>query len=483
MQWSANTTSGISTEKTNSPDTDLMDTTQIYDPTDTICAIATAQGTGAIAVCRLSGPAALTLADEVWRGKPLSTVSSHTVHLGYIVDPDTDDTLDQAVATTFRAPNSFTGDDTVEFAIHGSRWIQRRLIALLCRHGARPALPGEYTRRAFASGRMDLAEAEAVADLIAASSEASHRLAMTQMRGDYSRRLNELRDQLLELSALLELELDFSEEDVEFASRERLRALADTLHHDLDALARSFDAGQAIKDGIPVAITGPTNAGKSSLLNALLGDDRAIVSDIHGTTRDIVEDTLEIGPYLLRLKDTAGLRHTTDTIENLGIERSLKAAANAAIVLYVVDAAQTTLPDCDHPEKTIFIVNKADITDPAATTTRLRDAHPGATIVALSAKTGLGLDTLRAEIRSRADALTDSGATADYTVTNARHAAELAAAATAAAAVSRGLATALPPDLIAQDLRQTIHHLGAVTGRITTPEILQTIFERFCIGK
>ncbi|MBD5234089.1 MAG: tRNA uridine-5-carboxymethylaminomethyl(34) synthesis GTPase MnmE [Bacteroidales bacterium] len=460
-----------------------MDTTQIYNPDDTICAIATPLGTGAIAVCRLSGPQAFAIADKVWRGKSLTEAPSHTAHLGNIVDPADGSILDQAVATTFKAPRSFSGDDTIEFAIHGSRWIQRQLIALLCRCGARPALPGEYTRRAYATGRMDLAEAEAVADLISASSAASHRLAMTQMRGRYSERLNMLRNSLVELASLLELELDFSEEDVEFASRPRLLELANTIHSELDVLARSFDAGRAIKDGIPVAIIGPTNAGKSSLLNALLGDDRAIVSDIHGTTRDIVEDTLEIGPYLFRIKDTAGLRHTDDTIENLGIERSLKAAATATIVLMVIDPE--AIPDITEadPSKTIFVINKSDVSDTEQARTAILAQYPEAEIHTISAKNGTGLDQLRAALLSRAEAMTASGTAADYTVTNARHAAELRCAADAAAATAAALTTGLPADLIAQDVRATIHHLGAITGHITTPEILQNIFEKFCIGK
>lgn len=464
-----------------------MDTALIYNPDDTICAVATPQGAGALAVIRLSGPAAFDITDRIWHGARLSAAKSHTAHLGFITDPADGSTVDQAVATIFRAPNSFTGDDTVEFAIHGSRWIQRRLLNLLCAQGARPALPGEYTRRAFASGKMDLAEAEAVADLIAASSEASHRLAMTQMRGHYSQMLNDMREQLLELASLLELELDFSEEDVEFASRQKLMDLAGEIHRRLASLARSFAAGQALKDGIPVAIIGPTNAGKSSLLNALVGDDRAIVSDIHGTTRDIVEDTLEIGSYLFRFKDTAGLRRTDDTIENLGIERSLKAAREASLVLNIIDPTQ---PAAEHhatdtsDANTIYVVNKTDIAGDIGTLIQtISSLHPDTPVVAISAKTGEGIGALRKAIEDFAARLADTGADAQYTVTNARHAAELSAAADSAAAVVSALQAATPPDLVAQDLRDTIRHLGAITGQISAPEILRSIFQNFCIGK
>lgn len=464
-----------------------MDTALIYNPDDTICAVATPQGAGALAVIRLSGPAAFDITDRIWHGARLSTAKSHTAHLGFITDPADGSTVDQAVATIFRAPNSFTGDNTVEFAIHGSRWIQRRLLNLLCAQGARPALPGEYTRRAFASGKMDLAEAEAVADLIAASSEASHRLAMTQMRGHYSQMLNDMREQLLELASLLELELDFSEEDVEFASRQKLMDLAGEIHRRLASLARSFAAGQALKDGIPVAIIGPTNAGKSSLLNALVGDDRAIVSDIHGTTRDIVEDTLEIGSYLFRFKDTAGLRRTDDTIENLGIERSLKAAREASLVLNIIDptqpAAELHATDTNDAN-TIYVINKTDIAEGVDTIIQtLSSSHPDAPAVAISAKTGDGIGALRKAIEEFAGRLADTGSDAQYTVTNARHAAELSAAADSAAAVVSALEAGTPPDLVAQDLRDTIRHLGAITGQISAPEILQSIFQNFCIGK
>ncbi len=280
---------------------------------DTICAISTPHGTGGIAVARISGPDAIAITDKIWKGKPLENAPTHTAHLGEIIDTN-GEVLDQGVATIFRSPKSYTTEDTVEISVHGSIWIQRELINTLVKAGARIAERGEFTQRAFAAGRFDLAEAEAVADLISSSSRAAHRIAMNQMRGSVSRRLETLRNSLIELASLLELELDFSEEDVEFASRDRLTALAIETKEEIQRLVATFNTGAAIKNGIPIAITGKTNAGKSSLLNALLGDDRAIVSDIHGTTRDIVEDTIEIGDYLVRFQDTAGLRHTDDEI-------------------------------------------------------------------------------------------------------------------------------------------------------------------------
>lgn len=458
-----------------------MKTTQIYDPDDTICAICTPAGTGALAVIRVSGSEALTIADSIWKGHKLSEAPSHTAHLGYIFDPDNGEILDQAVATIYRAPASFTGDNVVEFSIHGSRWIQRQLIELLLRRDCRLALPGEFTRRAFAAGKMNLSEAEAVADVIAASSAAAHRLAINQMRGDYSRRLNSLRDELIRLASLLELELDFSEEDIEFADRTQLLEIARSLHTELTRLANSFSSGAAIKDGIPVAIIGPTNAGKSSLLNQLLGDDRAIVSEIHGTTRDIVEDTIEIGPYLIRFKDTAGLRDTSDSIETIGISRSINAANTARIILYLIDPTQ---PDAPRPEqygnaKTIYIINKIDVATPEQLAAALTLAPEA---VEISARKGINIDGVRDAILSTVNAGTQADSDT-LIVTNARHAAAFRAAATSAAAVISGLETNLTPDLIAEDLRQTIHHLSSVTGEITTPQVLQSIFENFCIGK
>ncbi len=458
-------------------------------PIDTICAISTAPGVGGIAVARVSGSDAITIVSRIWRGRPLDQCESHTAHLGTIIDTQ-GQPLDQAVATIYRAPRSFTGDDTVEIAVHGSRWIQRELIATLCAAGCRLAEPGEFTRRAFASGKMDLAEAEAVADMIASTSRAAHRIASSQMRGQYSAHLTSLRDKLVDLAALLELELDFSEEEVEFASRERLRRLARELHDEISRLTASFRAGAAIKDGIPVAIIGATNAGKSSLLNALVGDERAIVSSIHGTTRDIIEDTVEIGDYLFRFQDTAGLRDTDDTIERIGIDRTHTAASRAHIIIYVIDLSEPpaghntsfTLP-ADTPA--IILLNKTDVADPAAADTirsRVNARYPRATVISGTTRSDRTIDAIRHALTSIMDTETDSGA-ADILVTNARHVQALTQALESVSRVISGLDANLSGDFIAQDIRETIHHLAAITGDITTPDLLATIFSRFCIGK
>ncbi len=468
-----------------------MQTSLIYNSEDTICAISTPAGTGGIAVIRMSGRDAFAITDKVWKGKSIAAATTHTAHLGLINDPDTDEVIDQAVATIFRGPHSFTGDDTVELSIHGSRWIQRRVLTILQSQGARLALPGEFTRRAYTTGHLDLAEAEAVADVIAASSQAAHRLAMSQLRGEYSKHIAGLRAELVDLTALLELELDFSEEDLEFASRTRLNELASSIHIQLSRLADSYKAGANIKDGIPVAIIGPTNAGKSSLLNALLNDERAIVSDIHGTTRDIVEDTIEIGPYLIRFRDTAGLRTTTDTIENIGIERSQAAARSASVVIYMVDPlAATDVANISNSldgiaqSDVIIAVNKADIAPTEATETAktLAEAFPSATLLTISAKERTTLASLCEAILYHIETLVPDSEN-DVIVTNARHAEALRNAADAASAVSQAIDAGLPADLIAQDLRATIHYLSSITGEITPTEVLSTIFSRFCIGK
>lgn len=481
-----------------------IDMTQLTN--DTICAISTPPGVGGIAVIRISGPQAIEIAERIWSGTPLTQAKARTLHTGMITDPaNNGEMLDQAVAAIFHAPASFTGEDTVELSVHGSRYVQQRLLEILCDNGCRLALPGEFTRRAFANGKIDLAQAEAIADVIASESRAAHRLAASQMKGQFSARLNRLRDKLLEIASLLELELDFSEEEVEFASRSRLTALAQDLHSELTRLADSFAAGNAIKQGIPVAIIGPTNAGKSSLLNLILGQQRAIVSDIHGTTRDTIEDTLAIGDYTFRFIDTAGLRHTDDPIENLGIKRTRQAAANAAITLLVVDAtrplpspADLALPadsdtDSDsnadagsHTAKdtrpVILLLNKTDL--PGAITTLPTPLPYRATdIIPFSAHTGEGHDTLLQQLKKHAKALSGDNTQDTILVTNLRHAQALQAAAETTAALLAGLSANIPGDLLAQDLRATIHHLSTITGTLTTPDILTTIFSRFCVGK
>lgn len=470
------------------------------DTTDTICAISTPPGVGGIAVARISGPQAIEIADRCWRGKNLGSVESHTAHLGTIIDTH-DQTLDQGIATVYRAPHSFTGDDVVEFAVHGSRFVQRELIATLIAAGARMAEPGEFTRRAFTSGKMDLTEAEAVADVIASNSRAAHRIAISQMRGGFSRRLTDLRAKLLDLAALLELELDFSEEDVEFASRERITTLATDLHNEITRLHRSFSAGNAIKEGIPVAIAGATNAGKSSLLNAMLGDDRAIVSNVHGTTRDTIEETLEIGDFLFRFIDTAGIRDTSDAIEKIGIDRSYRAISDARIIIIVIDPTEeipsqlfdniiSTTESADDPAHFILAINKSDIASDSTIkkiadrikaeflSNRKLDLYP----CIISAKNRQGIDTLCSILEQIAE--TERGnADEGLLVTNARHAQALDQAAQSTSRLLQGLTTGLPGDLLAQDLRETLHHLSTITGDIPSTEILATIFSRFCIGK
>ncbi len=456
--------------------------TRLMQPT--ICAISTPPGTGGIATARISGPEALNIANKIWRGKNLNSVPSHTAHLGTITDPETNEPLDQAVALTFHAPNSFTGENVVELTIHGSQWIQRELINLLIRQGAQMAGPGEFTRRAVMNQRLDLAEAEAVADMIASSSRAAQRVALSHMRGHYSRNLQTLHDQLLELSALVELELDFSEEDVEFANRDTLLNLANRIQQNVTTLANSFATGQAIKNGIPVAIVGTTNAGKSTLLNRLLGEDKAIVSDIHGTTRDTIEDTLELNGTLFRLIDTAGLRQTSDPIENLGIDRSLTSASNAAIILWVIDPTQPhTLPQAwqqlqpaiTPATKIIAIINKADTSAPSPKIPDRVDAT-----LSISALNDPDLTPL-------IDTLTQTALppelSPDLTVTNARHYQALTLAAQSITRAIQGLTNHLPGDLLAQDLRETASHLAAITSPITTPALLTHIFSHFCIGK
>lgn len=467
----------------------------------TITAISTPHGTGGIAVVRLSGPQAFEIADRAWKGAPLAEAATHTAHLGTITDAD-GSALDQAVATVFRAPRSFTGEDTVEFSVHGSKWIQRKVVERLIALGARAAEPGEFSRRAFLNGRLDLAQAEGVADLIAASSRAAHRLAMSQVSGTFSSRLNSLRDSLVELASLLELELDFSEEEVEFADRARLRDITHQTLAMTERLASTYAAGRAFKEGVPVVIAGAPNAGKSTLLNRLLGEDKAIVSDIPGTTRDVIEDTREIGGVLFRFFDTAGLRDTSETVERIGIERARDIIGRAAIVLWLIDASapclsqrleETEVQIAAHPQaQHIILFTKADKTaggmpDDAAEMRSKTASMPGETdgieagSLRISAKEDLNIDTLEAALVAAAKSEHDPDA--ELIVTNARHYAALLAGAESLRRVDEGLSSGLPADLIAQDVRESLHHLGLLTGAVTTDTLLGTIFSRFCVGK
>lgn len=455
--------------------------------TDTICAVSTPAGVGGIAVIRVSGPEAVDIVDKIWRGKPMKGMTTHTAHLGTVFDPESGMVLDQGVATLFLAPGSFTGEDVVELSLHGSRYVQREAINLLTRYGCRLAEPGEFTRRAFVAGKMDLAEAEAVADVIASTSRAAHRVAVSQMRGGLSKQLESLRSELLDLASLLELELDFSEEDVEFASRSKLLEIAETAADLTGKLMASFATGQALKEGIPVVIIGKTNAGKSTLLNLLTGHDRAIVSDIHGTTRDTIDDTIEINGIPFRIIDTAGLRITNDPIESLGIQRTLQVASRARIILHLIDSTDSEdtslteiapgfVPESD--SKIIHVFNKIDLTGGY---NRL-DSDISVEEIAISALTGEGVDRLR-DLIVKLSGVADAIEGDQVMLTNHRHYEALKQANESLRAVISGLQSGISGDFIAQDLRQALLHIGSVTGAITTPEILSTIFSRFCIGK
>lgn len=445
---------------------------------------------GGIAVIRVSGDEALNVVEQRWRGKPLSAMTSHTAHLGHLVDSN-GEVLDEVVLTVFKAPHSFTGEDVVEIACHGSMWIQQQAIATLIDAGCRAATGGEFTQRAFANGKMDLSQAEAVADVIASQSRASHHVAMNQMRGAFSRQLAALRSQLLQFVSLIELELDFSEEDVTFADRSRLTSLAADIKGVIDTLAQSYQSGNAIKNGLPVAIVGPTNAGKSTLLNTLLGDDRALVSDIEGTTRDVIEDTVVLGGTLLRFIDTAGIRQSTDVIESMGIERSFKKMDEARIVLWMIDAtaplhqlsefyAQVRGHCSD--KALIAVVNKVDAASSQAARHELNALDPSIKVVEISARQGVGIETLKQEIIDVA-ALPQVGDENAVIVTNSRHYHALVRASQALDRTLQGLESGLSGDLVSQDLRECMHYLGEITGEISTHEILGEIFSHFCIGK
>ena len=457
---------------------------------ETICAVSTPHGMGGIAVIRVSGDDALDIVQQRWQGMPIAEMASHTAHLGHILDSQ-GEILDEAVLTIFRAPNSFTGEDVVEISCHGSMWIQQQTVSTLIDAGCRAATGGEFTQRAFANGKMDLSQAEAIADVIASQSRASHHVAMNQMRGAFSRQLSTLRSQLLQFVSLIELELDFSEEDVTFADRERLTTLATDIKNVINSLAQSYQAGNAIKNGLPVAIVGPTNAGKSTLLNTLLGDDRALVSDIKGTTRDVIEDTMVMDGTLLRFIDTAGIRESQDVIESMGIERSFKKMDEARIVLWVIDASAPAEEVEDfylkiqqhcRDKAVIAVINKVDTASTFAVEKMLRKLNHGIKTIKISAKEGSGIEQLKHEIITSA-ALPQVNDENAVIVTNARHYHALVRAGEAIDRTLQGLSTGLSGDLVSQDIRECMHYLGEITGEISTDDILGEIFAHFCIGK
>lgn len=482
----------------------------IFHDTDTIVAPATAVG-GALCIIRLSGKEAITICDSIFRGrKPLCEAKTATLHYGDVVDGN--EVVDDVVVSVFRAPHSYTGEDTVELSAHGSRYVVQRILSLLVSRGARMAEAGEFTRRAFLAGKMDLSQAEAVADIIASSSHASHAIAATQMRGAYSGELQELRNKLVNITSLLELELDFSEEDVEFADRSELRQLLQSLLERVTSLASTFSLGNALKEGVMVAIAGRPNVGKSTLLNRLAGEDRAMVSDIAGTTRDTIEVTTNIDGVLYRFIDTAGLHSTNDRLEQMGIERTEQALRKARIILWMQecnDDGGDFVEFTPTSEQTVIrIVNKIDLMATGDKDYKNSDTHTennsqkiasdnnsctAATVATaataansyptlyISAKSGEGVEELIAMFKS----LTNASAAyeGEVIVSSQRHYEALTQARTALQSALNALDMGISSDLLSEDIRQVMYHIGTITGEISSTEILQSIFSRFCIGK
>ncbi len=477
---------------------------------DTICAPATIPGTGAITLIRLSGPDALAIADKTVSCKNGSIAASkgYSLKFGKISAED-GSTVDEVLCSVFKAPASYTGEDSVEINCHASSFIARTVLELLCANGARIAEPGEFTRRAFLNGKMDLAQAEAVADVISSDSAISHKVAMNQLKGGYSQELAALRGSLLEITSLMELELDFSEEDVEFADRSKVRELVSKTLEKVSSLAESFHLGNAIKNGVPVVIIGEPNAGKSTLLNSLLGEDRAIVSDIEGTTRDSIEETFTLDGVLFRLIDTAGLRETDETVEKMGIERTRKMVSAADVIIALVDISKSeeqissTLATLEATlqlqpaAKVIMVANKVDLLSdsgiegsPAGVNKNVlmvndfvSHVENKAIALNLSAKSGYGMDELKKALVTDVKERINAGENGSTLVTNARHYEALRHSADSLSAVITGLDSGLPTDLVSQDLREALYHLGTITGSISTDEVLGQIFSKFCIGK
>jgi len=446
---------------------------------------------GGIAVIRVSGSDSFAVCDKIFRtkhGKKLQTQPQYSVIYGNIVDTDGDDIIDDVLISVFRAPHSFTAEDTVEISCHGSLYIQQKIMQLLINNGCRAAQPGEFTMRAFVNGKIDLSQAEAVADLIASTSKAMHKMAIDQMRGGFSVELQKLRGQLLDFVSLIELELDFSEEDVEFADRRKLRDLAVNIEQHIGRLADSFSVGNVLKNGVPVALVGKTNVGKSTLLNVLLNEEKAIVSDIHGTTRDIIEDSVVIDGILFRFIDTAGIRDTEDEVENLGIRRTFQKIDTATIVLWLVDATEISdimtdiVPEDIDRSKTVLVVNKSDMVS-ADRQKRIGDIvdTTGLKAIFISAKRRTNIDLLQKLLVDTVQL--NKIDTNTVIVNNVRHYEALVNARHAIVRVVEGLDTQISGDLLSQDIRECMHYLGEITGQISTDEILGNIFSKFCIGK
>ncbi|MFK7832703.1 MAG: tRNA uridine-5-carboxymethylaminomethyl(34) synthesis GTPase MnmE [Winogradskyella sp.] len=464
---------------------------------DTIVALATPSGSGAIAVLRLSGSDAIMIASTCFKsvsGKDLTKQATHTIHLGHILDGKR--TIDQVLVSLFKDPNSYTGENVVEISCHGSSYIQQEIIQLFLRQGCRMATAGEFTLRAFLNGKLDLSQAEAVADLISSDNEASHQIAMQQMRGGFSSEIAKLRAELLNFASLIELELDFAEEDVEFADRTQFKQLIDRITFVLKRLIDSFAVGNVIKNGIPVAIVGEPNVGKSTLLNALLNEDRAIVSEIAGTTRDTIEDEISIGGIGFRFIDTAGIRETEDVVENIGIKKTFEKIEQAQVVIYLLDAVTSSAVEKSKvaaieiekiknkfPQKQLLVIlNKIDqITDSELANLRTHLEPHTVNLIPISAKTGFGVEQLTNKLLN----LINTGALRnnETIVTNSRHYDALLKAFEEVAKVKEGLETGLSGDLLAIDIRQALYHFGEITGEITNDDLLGNIFANFCIGK
>lgn len=448
---------------------------------DTIIALSTPPGSGAIGVIRLSGPDAISLANQVFAGKDLEKQESHTLHFGLLKDGD--QLVDEVVAGLFVAPKSYTKENVVEISCHGSNYIIEQIINLLISKGARAAKPGEFTLRAFLNGAFDLSQAEAVADLIASNSKASHDIAMQQMRGGFANELKALREQLIHFASMIELELDFAEEDVEFANRDQLRKLVTKINHVLSRLISSFEMGNVIKNGVPIVIAGKPNVGKSTLLNALLNEERAIVSDIAGTTRDTIEDELNIGGIVFRFIDTAGIRDTADIIEALGVERTLEKMKQAKLIIYMADAAQS-LVEIDEQVRGLeqleipflILVNKADLLSP-----KQREDFAKMNFVFISARDKQGIDELKVTILEQINLHHIN--TSETLVTNIRHVEALKQTENALQRVLINVDNPITSDFLAMDIKQALHYLGEITGTVTTDDLLENIFTKFCIGK